>query len=111
MLPSCSNIAYYMGNGISTVGFPWSVCPSMGLLPSLQRHPTVFVVMYTGKTNRQENHRFEFRVAPPRGSLWRQPPTATTATTARGSRCIGSGSFERQPAISATNNTTAKDSK
>ena len=48
----------------------------------------------------------------PRGSLWRQPPTATTtataAVTARDSKC-----FERQPATRATTttDTTTKDSK
>ena len=44
----------------------------------------------------------------PRGSLWRQPPTATTTATARGSKC-----FERQPATRATTttDTTTKDSK
>ena len=58
---------WYQDDGLPVWVWPLlkECLPKNGLLPFLQRHPTVFVVNYTGKTNRQGKHRFEFRVASP----------------------------------------------
>ena len=99
----------------------WAPCVGLANVEGVVAHEWVVVVSpaashsLRGQLHRQDKSPRQAQVRipscvarVPRGSLWRQPPTATTTATARDSKC-----FERQPATRATTTTdaTTKDSK